>query len=218
MEWRIGERHFLSPNCTGSRSGDLALGSESHSFARMTGRLWRFAIGVVIGVPVGGGATCMRGAEYPALGLDIFVPGADGELLIDAALEKASAEKKRVLLMFGTNRSVWSRRLHDVFESDPDLLAHLRRDFVWVKIDVNRKKDPRLNTFTDERFDRPTRLGIPALVLLDAAGEKLAEQDTGELENADKSGYERAKLLALFAAWAPPREAATAPAGTAGAR
>lgn len=164
-----------------------------------------------------GGAPRAEAAEYPALGLDIFEPGADAEAQIDAALERANAEGKRVLLMFGTNWSVWSRRLHDVFESDPVLMRHLSRDFVWVKIDVNRRKDPRMNRFTDGRLGTPTRLGIPALVLLDAAGEKLAEQDTGELEVPGAEAYAREKLLALFAAWAPPRrvdDRAASPAGT----
>lgn len=166
------------------------------------------SVGLGLGWPV----TRAAATEYPALGLDIFVPGADGELLIDAALEKASAEKKRVLLMFGTNWSVWSRRLHDVFESDPVLIRHLSRDFVWVKIDVNRRKDPQMNRFTDARLGTPTRMGIPALVLLDSNGGKLAEQDTGELEVPGGEAYVREKLLALFAEWAPPREGAAAEA------
>ncbi len=99
-------------------------------------------------------------------------------------------------------------------ESDRVLIDHLRRDFVLVKIDVNRSKDPQMNVFTDGRQGHPTRMGIPALVLLDAAGEKLAEQDTGELENTDRSGYERAKLLALFTAWAPPPKTGPTTLGT----
>lgn len=154
-----------------------------------------------------GGAGCgvARAAEYPALGLDVFEPGADGERQIDAALAKAAKEQKRVLLMFGTNWSAWSRRLNEVCESDPVLIERLRNDFVLVKIDVNRRKDPEMNRFTDGRFGMPTRMGIPALVLLDAAGEKLAEQDSGDLEAPGGEGYAREKVLALFAAWAPGR-------------
>lgn len=153
------------------------------------------------------GAATSAGAEYPALGMDVFEPGADAELQIDAALEKAKAESKRIVLMFGHNRSVWSRRLNDHFESDPELMTRFRRDFVLVKVDVNWQKDRTMNRFTVERFDKPTRMGIPALVLLDAEGEKLAEQDTGELEApGGRGGYVREKLLALFAAWAPPRD------------
>ena len=152
------------------------------------------------------GAGASEGAEYPALGLDVFEPGADAELLIDAAMARAAAEQKRIVLMFGQNRSLWSRRLNDAFESDQELITRFRRDFVLVKVDVNWKKDRTMNRFTAERFDMPTRLGIPALVLLDAAGEKLAEQNTGELETpGGRDGYAREKLLALFAAWAPKR-------------
>lgn len=160
---------------------------------------------LVAAIALAAGAPAVRGAEYPELGMDVFEPGADGERLIDAALARATEEKKRVLLMFGTNRSVWSRLLNDVFESDPELIARFRDDLVLVKIDVNWKKDAKLNRFTVDRFDKPTRLGLPALVLLDAAGEKLADQNTGELETPDRQGYDRAKLLALFARWAPTR-------------
>ncbi len=155
----------------------------------------------------GSGAPRAEATEYPALGLDIFEPGADAEVQIDAALGQAKAEGKRVLLMFGTNWSVWSRRLHDVFESDPVLMRHLSRDFVWVKIDVNRRKDPQMNRFTDGRLGTPTRMGIPALVLLDMTGETLAKQDTGELEVPGAETYDRKKLVALFTRWAPTREA-----------
>lgn len=164
----------------------------------------RCAAGVVVGLALWSAppTTVVRAAEYPGLGLDVFEPGADAERLIDAAVAKAAREGKRVVLMFGTNWSAWSRRLHEVFESDPALIERLQEDFVLVKIDVNRRKDPEMNRFTDGRLGKPTRLGIPALVLLDAQGEKLAEQDTGDLEAAGGKGYEREKLLALFAAWA----------------
>lgn len=161
----------------------------------------RLAAGLAIAA--GGGVAC--GAEYPELGVDVFDPGADAERQIDAALEKAKGERKRVVLMFGANWSAWSRRLNDVFESDPALIERMKTDFVLVKIDVNRRKDPQMNRFTDGRLGMPTRMGIPALVLLDAAGEKLAEQDSGDLEAPGATGYAREKVLALFADWAPTR-------------
>lgn len=190
----VAERHHAGGGrACGKRCGRQLAGMVSRCFSRLGLLLAGFWL-----------AACLQGsraAEYPALGLDVFEPGADAERQIDAAVEKATAEGKRIVLVFGANWSPWCRRLNDAFESDPALIERMRKDFVLVKIDVNRRKDPQMNRFTDGRLGMPTRLGLPALVLLDAKGEKLAEQDSGDLETADGSRYEREKLLALFAGW-----------------
>lgn len=166
---------------------------------------WLRTLVLIAGLVMSAAMSVVGAAEYPELGLDVFEPGADAERQIDAALEKAAKDGKRVVLMFGNNRSAWSRRLNDVLESDPALIERMREDFVLVKIDVNRRKDPGMNRFTDGRLGQPTRMGLPALVLLDAQGEKLAEQDTDALEAPGENGYVRERVLALFTAWATAR-------------
>ncbi len=147
-------------------------------------------------------AELRAGTEYPAKGPDIYDTHADGEAQIAAALARAAAEHKRVLLDFGANWCIWCRRLHATFESDPSVSAALGRGFVVVMIDVNTRDGVKRNAGVNERYGNPIRHGIPVLVVLGSDGKPLTTKDSGELEEGD--GHSPAKITAFLAAWAPP--------------
>ena len=71
-------------------------------------------------------------------------------------------------------------------------------------IDVNQGH----NKEVDEKYGRPTRHGLPVIVILDADGKALTTQDTGKLEAGPK--HDPAKVMAFLQAWAPPRKTAQA--------
>ena len=140
--------------------------------------------------------------EYPAKGPDIYDTRADGEAQVAAALRRAAAEHKRVLLDFGANWCIWCRRLHATFQSDPSVSAALAKGFVVVMVDVNTRNGVKRNAGVNERYGDPIRNGIPVLVVLDADGRPLTTKDTGELEEG--AGHSPAKITAFLAQWAPP--------------
>ncbi len=140
--------------------------------------------------------------EYPAKGPDVYDTHADGGDQIAAALGRAAAEHKRVLIDFGANWCIWCRRLHATFESDPSVSGALNRGFVVVMIDVNTRNGVKRNARVNERFGNPISHGIPVLVVLDSDGKQLTTKDSGELEEGD--GYSPAKIIAFLAQWAPP--------------
>jgi thiol:disulfide interchange protein len=140
--------------------------------------------------------------EYPAKGPDIYDTHADGQAQIAAALQRAAAEHKRVLVDFGANWCIWCRRLHATFESDPVVSAALGRGFVVVMIDVNTRNGMKRNAGVNERYGNPVRHGIPVLVVLDSDGKQLTTKDSGELEEGE--GHSPARITAFLAAWAPP--------------
>lgn len=140
--------------------------------------------------------------EYPAKGLDVFDPQANGMAQVNAGLERAKAERKSVVVMFGANWCGWCHRLNDSFESDPVLIAHFRDDFVLVKVDVNAKTGKQRNRDVVERFGKPTKLGLPTLLLLAPDGTVLATQKTGEWETRDGKAYRRSAIQATLAEWA----------------
>jgi len=144
-----------------------------------------------------------QAAEYPKFGLDVFDPQADGAALVEAGLARAAAEHKRVVLMFGANWCPWCHRLNDLFESDPTLIERFRRDFVLVKIDVNAKTGRQRNRDVVECFDKPTRRGLPAIVVLESDGTRLATQGTGAWEVPKRKRYQPKAVEAFFAQWAP---------------
>jgi hypothetical protein len=66
-------------------------------------------------------------------------------------------------------------------------------------IDVNKGH----NADVDQRYDRPTRHGLPVLVVLDRDGKPVVTQDTGALEAGDH--HDPAKVLAFLTRWKPKR-------------
>jgi len=140
--------------------------------------------------------------EYPAQGPDIYDTHADAEAQIAAAVRRAAAEHKRVLLDFGANWCIWCRRLHATFESDPSVSAALGKGFVVVMIDVNTRNGVKRNAGVNERYGNPIHHGIPVLVVLDSDGKQLTTKDSGELEEGE--GHSPAKITAFLAQWAPP--------------
>lgn len=146
-------------------------------------------------------ATLRAEPEYPAKGPDIYDVRASGAAQVEAALARASAEHKRVILDFGANWCIWCRRLHATLEGDPALARALGKDFVVVMVDVNTRNGPHRNADLVARYGNPVAHGIPVLVVLDADGRQLTTKDTGELEEGE--GHSPAKIAAFLGAWAP---------------
>jgi thioredoxin-related protein len=140
-------------------------------------------------------------SEYPEMGPDIYDVHADGNAQISAALIQASAEHKRVLLVFGANWCIWCHRLHSTIESDATVSRILSDHFVLVDVDVNRRNGTNRNANVITRYGNPTKLGIPVLVVLDADGKQLCTKDSGELEEG--SGHSPAKIAAFLNLWTP---------------
>ena len=71
-------------------------------------------------------------------------------------------------------------------------------------IDVDLVDDQKHNADVLERYGNPTRLGLPALVVLDADGNPLTTKDTAELEEGDQ--HDPAKVLAFLNEWKPAKK------------
>jgi len=153
------------------------------------------AILLLLSAPTGLAADAQAKSARPA----IYDESADGVKQIEEALARVKKEDKHVLLMFGANWCGWCHRLHQLFESDAQIAAKLKQDFVVVLIDVNKNHNADVN----QRYGNPTRLGLPVLVVLDAAGKALTTQDTGKLEEGDH--HDPTKVLAFLNQWAPSR-------------
>ena len=127
----------------------------------------------------------------------IYDESADGAAQVAAALARAKAEHKRVLLDFGANWCVWCHVLHAFFDSDPPVKAELAQHYLVVLIDVNKDH----NVATVQKYGFPTDLGLPVVVVLDADGHSLATQGNDQFVNADTGEYESPKVLAFLKKW-----------------
>lgn len=126
----------------------------------------------------------------------IYDESADGSKQIADALAVAKKEKKRVILQFGANWCGWCHKLHKLFESDKEIATKLKAGFVVVLIDVNEEH----NSETVEKYGKPTKHGLPVIVVLDEDGKQLATQDTGKLEDGDH--HDTKKVKAFLKEWA----------------
>jgi thiol:disulfide interchange protein len=98
---------------------------------------------------------------------------------IAAALKKARAEHKRVLLDFGGDLCGDCQVLDIYFHQSPnaDLLA---KHFVVVHIYIGHMDR---NLDVPKKYGVPINKGVPALAVLDARGKLLYSQQTGQFEN-----------------------------------
>ena len=126
----------------------------------------------------------------------IYDESADGSKQIAAALDTATKEHKRVLLMFGANWCGWCHKLHTLFETDKSIADELKSNYVVAMIDMNNGHNGDLYHKYEGSYG-----GVPFLVVLDADGKYLLTQHTAVLEEGDHHSPQ--KVLAFLKEWAP---------------
>lgn len=124
----------------------------------------------------------------------IYDLAADGQALLDAALARARAENKRVLVTIGGNWCIWCHKLHRLFRGDPAIRARLAASYVEVLLDTVAHEAVVSKLAPDPKD------GVPFLFVLASSGEVLARQETGSLEQGPR--HDPAKVLALLDAHA----------------
>lgn len=133
------------------------------------------------------------GPEFPGLRADCYDTAADGEEQVTAALARAKADGRTVLVNLGTNGNPECRKLHRAFAAQARLSSRIYRHFVLVYVDVGVKRDGPRNPALLARLGGDAAPALPLLVSLDAAGAVLARADAAGL-------FERGEVAARKAA------------------
>jgi thioredoxin-related protein len=138
------------------------------------------------------GATVAAAQPKNDIGYD---PRANAFEQRDAAVSKAAAEDKLVLLISGGDWCSWCHYLAAFLEREKALDARLHEVFVVQKVYIGGDN-------MNEAFfaELPKAPGAPHFWVLSAKGEMLASQDTLPLENGAKS-YDPAKFAAFIERW-----------------
>ena len=128
---------------------------------------------------------------------DIYNEKADARAEIKEALVKATAEHKRVIVVFGAN---WCYDCHvlDAAFHRSDLAPILSANYEVVHVDVGEGDK---NQDLMKQYEVPMKRGIPGLAVLDADGKLVYSQKNGEFENARALTPE--DFLAFLNKWKP---------------
>jgi thioredoxin-related protein len=124
----------------------------------------------------------------------IYKEDGKGMERIEQALAAAKRENKRVLLKIGGNWCSWCYKLSDLFHKDKAIGTILRDEYELVLIDSKADK-PAIEKW------QITPKGYPYLAVLDSAGKKVIEQETGALEIGDK--HDPNKVMTFLEKWKP---------------
>jgi thioredoxin 1 len=141
---------------------------------RLMSHFMLFCLLTAVGVPN------VQALEKPA----VYDELADANSDIAAALERAKADKKLVMLIFGAN---WCSDCHD-FETDmnaADLGSLIAEHYVLVKVDVGRMKK---NADIAAKYNLSAKRGIPAAVVLLADGKRLLTIDGRQMADLRTAG------------------------------
>jgi thioredoxin 1 len=135
----------------------------------------------------------------PALaqGRTIYPDPAVAKAEIHAALERARAGHKRVILDFGGN---WCGdcQVLDIYFHDPENKALLEENFELVDINIGHFD---ANQDIAEHYGIPLQRGVPALVVLSSEGKVLLAQTHGEFESMRR--LESSDLTKFLNDWKP---------------
>jgi thioredoxin-related protein len=117
----------------------------------------------------------------------IYNPEANAQADIDAAVAKAKASGKHVLLQVGGNWCIWCIRFHDLVDSTPELKNYINDKYEYVLVNYSPENK---NTDVMNKLGNPGRFGYPNFVVLDGDGKVIHIQDSGALER-DKEETEK---------------------------
>ncbi len=156
---------------------------------RLQGDQWRIVSAERTDAPHLAQPSDMKKNLYPA---DV-----DAHAEIEEAKEKAAAEHKRVLLVFGAN---WCYDCHvlDLAFHRPDF-ASAMEGYVVVHVDVG--DDGKKNADIAQEYQTPLNKGIPVLAVLESDGKVVVSQKNGEFEDARSMTPEA--LLEFLNKWTP---------------
>ena len=129
----------------------------------------------------------------------LYNPMANADSDIKAAVIKAKAQNKYVLLQGGGNWCSWCIEFARFCKADAKIDSVIKASFVWYHLNWSKENE---NKKTFNRFGFPQRFGFPVFIILDGNGKRIHTQNSEYLEDGKKS-YDRIKVQSFLEMWAP---------------
>jgi thioredoxin-related protein len=125
---------------------------------------------------------------------DGYDPGANPYRDLERAVERASAQNKRILIVVGGDWCVWCEILDRFLVNNADVHAVFAQSFVMLKVNMSGENQ---NAAFLSGF--PRSAGYPDFFVLDSNGAYLVQQRTDVLEAG--RDYDRAAMIEFARAW-----------------
>lgn len=133
-------------------------------------------------------------APTPTVEREKFDPKRNASADLQAAIIKATAENKRIILDVGGEWCGWCRIMDYYLIENKDLAKIVEENFVWLKINMSEE-----NENTEFLSKYPEIKGYPHLFVLEKDGTLIHSQDTAELE--EKKSYNKQKFTDFLTKW-----------------
>jgi thioredoxin-related protein len=127
----------------------------------------------------------------------LYNPSADADKDIAAAIVKAKAENKMVLLQGGGNWCSWCIEFARFCKADKKIDSVINASFVWYHLNYSKENE---NKKLFAKYGYPQRFGFPVFIILDGNGNRIHTQNSSYLEDGKKS-YSKDKILEFLEAW-----------------
>jgi len=132
-------------------------------------------------------------------GNKLYHPKANAEKDIAAAIKKAKAENKYVLLQGGGNWCSWCIEFARFCKADEKIDSVINAGFVWYHLNYSKENE---NKAVFAKYGYAQRFGFPVFIILDGNGKRIHTQNSEYLEDGQKS-YDRRKVQSFLEMWSP---------------
>lgn len=129
----------------------------------------------------------------------LYDPNADAARDIAAAVKKAAAENKFVLIQAGGNWCSWCIEFARFSRADKSIDSLISNSFVWYHLNYSKENK---NDVLFAKYGYPQRFGFPVFLILNSKGQLIHTQSSEYLEDGKKS-YDKQKVLGFLGNWTP---------------
>lgn len=130
---------------------------------------------------------------------NLYKPGENAEMKIAEAVKKAKAEGKHVFIQIGGNWCIWCARFNDFVTTDSSIDSLIKSNYIVYHLNYSEENK---NEKLLAKYGYPQRFGFPVFLVLDGAGKLLHTQNSGYLEDGQKS-YNKAVVTGFINDWKP---------------
>jgi thioredoxin-related protein len=129
----------------------------------------------------------------------LYHPDADAAKDIAAAIKKAKAENKYVLLQAGGNWCSWCIEFARFAKADTKVDSVINAGFIWYHLNYSKENK---NESIFAKYGYAQRFGFPVFIILNEKGERIHTQNSEYLEDGKRS-YDSYKVRIFLEMWSP---------------